>query len=386
MASKQKIVVNIINRNYPPGSGITGESACELASYLFGKGIHINIICTDAQYSKTNSNITPIGEVHRIKSFYNGKNKLFRLIANLYEGWMLMRINSKLNPTYTICLTDPPLLNMWASIYLGKKSKWILWAMDIFPNAFEAGKIISSRNFFYKRVNKIILQSPPDFLIALGKIQNDFLNEIYKQTIPSVLLPCGIFERSDMDNFEKMPIWYPDTNKIVVGYCGNLGEAHSIEFLFNIIEVLDFNKFQLVLSVYGTHARKLLDFAADKKGISKVHSIKQSELKFIDVHLASLKKEWINVCVPSKTVSSVCAGSSFLYYGYKESDNWNILKDAGWIIEPGMNDKNQIKDFFSKVSFDDINIKKKKAIEISTELCKNKLSAFENIYKAIVSD
>ena len=69
----------ILNRNYPPGAGITGASANELAEYLTMQGVKVEIITTHGLYAGAGSRKAVFGQVHYVPAFYNGKNKLMRL-------------------------------------------------------------------------------------------------------------------------------------------------------------------------------------------------------------------------------------------------------------------------------------------------------------------
>lgn len=375
---KQKIItVNIINRNYPPSPGITGESAAELAAFLLKSNIGINIFFVDANYQGGADIKESEGNLFTIKTFYNGKHKLLRLLGNLYEGYRLISKSRKIKADITICMTDPPLLSMWAAL-LCKGDKWILWAMDLYPEAFISAGLISKKSIFFKIIKKIVFGGKPSAIIALGPVQRDYLRNIYDENLTSALLPCGIYEDSFDEENEVIPYWAEEDDKIVLGYCGNLGEAHSLDFLKIVIEHLNPQKFKLILAVYGAKAKMLLDFAAGKIGVEIVTSVKRKELKCIDIHLASLTKEWINVCVPSKTVSSVCAGATFLYCGYEKSDNWELLKEAGWLIDPN-NLERGVATFLKEINLEKIKEKKNAAARLAKELNLMKTTAFTAI-------
>lgn len=193
MDTEKKIVVNIVNRNYPPSKGGTGQAAAELATCLCENGFRVNVIHVNVAYDGGGSELPPAGNVFKVGTFYSGRNKYLRLAANLAEGYLLIKASKKHPCDVTICMTDPPLLNLWASLLLRKK-RWVLWAMDLYPEAFVSGGLVSSTNFFYRLINKWLLRGAPQHIIALGPVQKKYLQDKYRERISSYsLLPCGIY-------------------------------------------------------------------------------------------------------------------------------------------------------------------------------------------------
>ena len=79
----------IINRNYPPHSGMTGASACELVNHLQKSNIRIHVVTLSSNYDGGGFNLSFDNTiVIRVKSIYNGKNKYFRLFSSLLEGFL----------------------------------------------------------------------------------------------------------------------------------------------------------------------------------------------------------------------------------------------------------------------------------------------------------
>ena len=377
MEYPKKITVNIVNRDYPPYKGITGESAAELAKYLISAGFEINVIHVDSSFFGKNDEI-PTGNILKVKSLYNGENRIKRLLANLLSGYFLIKKAKTIACDATIVMTDPSLLNMWASLLL-KKKKWILWSMDLYPEAFSAWGLISRGNFLYRLFYKLTVNNPPQAVISLGPLQTAFIKERYHQSIIFFQLPCGIFDL--LNPASDIPSWAADRSKICLGYVGNLGAPHSLEFLYAIIDCIDPEKFKLVLSVYGygTKTQSLKHYIEGKEGIEVIPSVKREHLQYIDIHLASLFPHCTHISVPSKTVSSVCAGSSFLYYGKAESDNWYLLQDAGWLIPAESDVLEGVEDFFQNFNLKNLNDKKEVALVISDKLKAGKANTFKAI-------
>lgn len=377
MAQKERLRVTIVNKNYPPNPGITGESANELALWLIQKGHKVKIIHTDGQYAGGGHTTQPSGEVFSIRSVYDGKNKIIRLFASFIESYRLIKKAKTDGEGLLIIMTDPPFLILWSALLL-KRRKWAYWSMDLYPEAFVAGKLVTENNFLYKFFKKVVRNNPPSYLIALGEFQLRFLQRDFQANIPSTILPCGI-NKSVIETYHNLPHWKKNDGKIYIGYCGNLGEAHSLEFILTVIELLNPDKYTMILSVYGSKAAAALQFAQTKPGVIITERVERYQLAFIDIHLVTLLPQWNNVCVPSKAVSAACEGGVILFCGNKENDNWHYLQQAGWIIEEGEGMEGSVRTFLSNTSHEAILEKKVLAAEISVNMHSIKKKAFESI-------
>lgn len=376
MHTKAKDSITIINKNYPPNHGITGESANELADYLVSKGINVNIIHTNAIYGNAAVGVQPAGNLIEIRSIYNGKNKAIRLLASFAESYLLIRTALKKTTGTIISMTDPPFLIFWSAVLI-KKRKWIYWSMDLYPEAFDAAKLVSKNSLLYRWFKRKVYRNPPDYILSLGKLQLDYLQKDYGRAIPGATLPCGIWKQKQ--NKSNIPEWRQDNSKLYFGYCGNLGEAHSLEFVSEVIRQLDPQKHCFILSVYGSQAKAIERFAENFPVVKKVSRVLKDELSFIDIHLVTLKKEWSHICVPSKAVTAVCTGAMILFCGTADNDNWYYLKGAGWLIDETGDIKKQVVTFIKELAPECIAEKRAAAKTISNNLNELKLKSFNEI-------
>lgn len=361
--------LTIINRHYPPNVNITGENAWDLANHLIRQHqIEVTVIHIDRKYEGGGTQREPVGNVYPIKTIYEGNNKVLRYLSGTIDGFNLIRKAAKLNHGPMIVMTSPPLLPMWASILLGKKKEWILWSMDLFPEGFAATNEISESNFFYKLAYRQTYKNAPKRLIALGPQQCKVLQEKYGKQIENVILPCGVF--FEQNNSERTPVWKTYTDKIYLGYCGNCGNPHSADFIKEVIDAIDPEKQHLVLAIYGVKADEVKQYAQGKRGITLLPGVPRNELHHIDVHLVTLVKSWTHVAVPSKAVSSICSGSTILFCGSKEGDNWVLLQEAGWLVEDNENLRQNVRNALSALNWQDIQQKKANAHVIAQRLSK----------------
>jgi hypothetical protein len=123
----------------------------------------------------------------------------------------------------------------------------------------------------------------------------------------------------------------------------------------------------------------VIRYAENKKGITILKSVPRNELHFIDIHLVTLLNTWTHVAVPSKAVSSICSGSTILFCGNKESDNWYLLQNAGWLIEDNQQLKEQVKSTLASITTVQIQVKKQKADEIAQNLSRLIATSYDTI-------
>jgi hypothetical protein len=369
--------ITIVNRHYPPNLGITGESAWDLAKYLIEKHqIEVHIVHIDRSYDGGGQVREPVGITHKIKTIYEGKNKFLRFIAGPLDGFLLIWKAIRLKKGTIICMTSPPLLPFWASVLFSIfKREWILWSMDLFPEGFVSTGQIKESNWIYRLIIKLTYRNPPQKLIALGQKQAEFVVNKYRKPLEKIILPCGVLLNQERET--KIPEWKKDDGKIYLGYAGNVGDAHSDEFLISIIKHLNPTRQHLVLALYGTKAHQVLEFAQNQDGITILKNIPRSQLHFIDIHLVSLLKTWTHVAVPSKAISSVCAGGSILFCGSSESDSWYLNQSAGWLIEENEKIDEQIEDFLKNITPEQVKAKRMNAEKVVLQLNQYMMDAYE---------
>ncbi len=375
--------MTIVNRHYPPNPGITGESAWDLARYLIEQhGLEVVVVHIDRTYDGGGAIRQPVGETHPVKTIYEGKNGLIRLLAGLLDGFFLIRKAMKVRKGPLAIMTSPPMLPFWASLLLRKTPYW-LWSMDLFPEGFAAEGKVSATNPLYQWVIRQTYRNAPERLIALGPRQAAHVLAKYGREIPTTVLPCGVLMHQERD--PNAPTWRTENDGLIyLGYAGNIGQAHSAEFLKSIILNLDPSRFRLILALYGTKADEIWAVANGREGIIRLTNIPRSQLHFLDVQLVSLLPEWTHIAVPSKAMSAIGSGSPILFCGDPDSDSYVLLQEAAFLIDATQNIDKQVVDFYETITPETVAEYKVKAGQVAMNLQQMVGQAYDEIAKKSV--
>ncbi|WP_289004861.1 hypothetical protein [uncultured Parabacteroides sp.] len=367
--SRQKRVV-IINKYGPRHPSATGFPIRKLADYLSAEGIDVTAVSIHAAYK---GKVSVKGEdlpyrTIELCSLYNGTNKLIRLAVNLIDGFRLM-IRSMFLPRHDlkIVMTDPSLLNAWAVLFRSfYRSRLVFWTMDLYPDAFASAGLVSEGNWAYRLLAAFVYSHVPDFLIALGEQQYRYLCRQYGcDSIPHIILPCGIYECCPSE----VPSWRMENqDKIIFCYAGNVGEAHNAAFLLELIKQLNPEKHLILLRLYGCKVGCLLGAAHMSKAVLILDYLPQSEMQYVDVNVASLLATWNHVCVPSKVVSAICAGTPVLYNANEESEGACMFPEAVWLLPDSPDQAIVVRQFLDHVSLEAISRKREAAQKYAGEM------------------
>lgn len=371
--------VTIVNRHYPPNPGITGESAWDLAKYLIeNHGIEVRIVHVKRSDLGGGQTRQPIGTTFEISTIYTGQKGVLKLAAGFFDGFFLLIKTLFVRRGPVLCMTSPPLLPFWASWMLPLLGiRWALWSMDLFPEGFAADGVIKTSHPIYRFVRWITYRFAPSQLFSLGPNQANYLQKNYGKSIKTSIIPCGVL--LDQSRDFTPPDWRTDNGKIYFGYAGNLGDAHSSAFLLAFLKYFNPKRHHLVLAIYGTKSEEILKAADGKEGITIIKNIPRSQLHYIDVHLVSLLTKWTHIAVPSKAMSSVCAGGTILFCGSKEADTWALLQEAGWHIEESADIDSQVRLFLSQITLNEVLKKKIVVNQVANNLKTMLMKGYEEV-------
>jgi len=374
--------VLFVNKFGPVSNAITGQTAKELADYLHANGCEVRFLCIGAIYRATKKD--PEWQVAYpikfIRDFYSGDSSAIRFVMSFIDGFRLFVHALRMKSDAIIVMTEPPLLFFWFQLFRSFiKRKLFYWTMDIYPDAFAAGKFISRANIFYRFFASVVYKKAPDLLIALGEEQRKYLEEKFGSSVPYVVIPCGIVERNGYPTHAATV-----SGKIVFGYAGNIGAAHDPDFLTELVKQLDPARHEMVLSIYGTKASQVKEAIGNNECIKYREFLNHDDISAIDINVASLLKEWNHISVPSKAVTAICCGSTLLLNVPGSADAWQMFGQSAWIVEPGSDYEDGIRRFLQEdLSEAQILQKRMHARELAGDWVEKKTEAYKKVLTTI---
>lgn len=375
--------ITLVSRHYPPNKNINGVLANQMAEYLIrDSGAEVSVFCIDTEADGNTGSMELHGKVVRLKQKFSGSTKIGKLLNMFYDGYLLIKRSRNHPSDLVICTSSPPLLPFWASMMLSGKKKWAFWSLDLFPEGFVSAHTLKESNWIYRFLKRKTYKNAPDLLISLGEEQAKHIQKNYTHPVPAIILPAGVAleEREELESGEK-PLWY-NPEIITLGYFGNIGQAHDPEFIKQLIKSSERPGFQFILSAYGIHAGEVIEFAKGFEHVQLIEKgIAQEHLKYIDIHLVTLRREWTHVAVPSKAVTAVSTGRPILFCGNEKSDNWQMFKESAWFIPEGKQMNTAIEEFLEGISRDEIVIKASRTKQLVAVLKEQVLKAYKQIGK-----
>ena len=227
--------------------------------------------------------------------------------------------------------------------------------MDLYPEAFIAKGFLTSGNWIVKYYRSRIKKYVSLKWIVLGTKQYKFLDSIYDLGgHDPIVIPCGIHSESH-DELKKA------NDKIVFAYAGNLGEAHSEEFLNALVSLSEPDKHEFIISCFGLKSRQTKEYLSAFSNVKFVDWISKKEMNEIDIQIVTLKSDWTHVCVPSKAISAICYQTPIIFHGDKEGDIYEYLENALWHIPDDQFMDKSIGRFYASLQKENIEVKKKEA-------------------------
>lgn len=344
-----------INRYFWPDTSATAQMLTDLAIDLAASGHKVVVLAGRYSYQHADTAL-PLADNHggvvirRLRSSNFGRfSRLGRMVD--YISFYLSAIATVLwrcgRGAIVVVKTDPPLLSVpIAALSLLKGFKLVNWIQDLFPEVAANAGIGLARG----RAGAWLMQ------MRDWSLRQAAMNVVIGEQMHSALWRRGISSAQlrVICNWGLAPLasgppiglrsqWHL-SDRFVVMYSGNMGEAHDHETIIQAVERLANDPEVTFLFVGGgTKLRRLLD-RTHELGLPNVQSYPLQAREHIleslqvgDLHLISLRPEFDSQIVPSKYYGILGAGRPAVFIGSFDNEiSCEILREnIGCVVLQG---------------------------------------------------
>jgi colanic acid biosynthesis glycosyl transferase WcaI len=336
-----------VNRFFYPDMSATSQLLSDAAFYLAGKGHEIHVVTSRLSYEGDAGlaarEVFNGVEIHRLWTTSFGRGKMIGRAmdyVSFYFSVFFYLFQILETGDRVVAKTDPPLVSIpvGAAARL-RGARLVNWLQDLFPEVavelrVQIPSVIVSMLTWLR--NRSLLQA--DENIVIGELMR---NRVLKQgvyaentaMVPNWADGTAVVPRTATNPLRKE--WQLD-EKFVVGYSGNLGQAHEIETLLGAIQQLSSDPSVVFLFIGGGALLDELKTRLGQEGVSgclfqPYQSREQLPLSLTlpDVHLVILKPELEGLIVPSKIYGVMSAGKPMLYIGDKKGEVASLVIEHG---------------------------------------------------------
>lgn len=307
----------------------TGRMVNDICEQLKNKNIKFKVFSSGNKYKDIDSKKVIKKYEIRSPSFTNFSfiNYILFFISVLFHVY-------KYNYQKFLILTDPPFLILISPLikFFKKKNEIIYWTMDLYPEALYASKIFPFQNRFVFNLLKSIKNYSlkyVDKMINLSECQNKILKQYRntKKIITKIVHPWDLRDiKVKKKNTKKFLTKYNLTKKKIILYAGNIGAAHSVDTL---IELINFSEkknkeFFFIFACIGKKKQKLINYLKFNKNVLITDYFSNREtshlLNSAFCHLVTLEDDWAGIVYPSKIFGTIKTKKPIVYIGPNKTD------------------------------------------------------------------
>lgn len=314
----------IINYFFGDDRVPTARMVNDVAKELKKRKINFKVFCSKTNYNYLkNSSKKKLFEINSIK-FFDLKflnyslffiSAFFHFFTTKYKKYLI--------------LTDPPFFIFFAPIIklINPKCEIIYWTMDLYPEALYASRIFPFQNKvvynILKCINNLCLNFV-DKMVNLDKYQNDHLKKYpYTKKIQTkIIAPWDIRKIfTKVKNKSQFLKRNSLSGKKIILYAGNLGRAHNVNSIVNLVNYCERKKKELffVFACKGKNKLKLYNHLKFNKNILIKDYFPKKEtanlLHSADFHLITLENDWAGIVYPSKLFGIIKTKKPVIYMG-----------------------------------------------------------------------
>lgn len=358
----------IISELFPPEETSTGYIMGEIANAMTAN-YDVKVIAGPEVYDKNKKadinnkfrldedvEVTHVAAVHEDKS-----SKLSRIKKFLLMSWRLYKVAKKniKRGDHVLMVTNPfPLIVLMGHLRRNRDFKLSMLVHDVTPEGLYTD--IHIPNAIYPMVEHVFNKAyaSTDLLISIGRDMSEILKRKCKgrKHQPEIMV---IENWSDVESIK--PKERKNSNKVVIEYAGNIGNAQGVGEFVNALHEAGCKNVKF--NIWGTGSaesgikRKVEEYSMqDRVSFNGPYfrSQQMDVLNDCDMALVRLVDGMYGLGVPSKSYNILAAGKPILYIGEKGTEVWRMLEENGNGVCFEPSDTESLKQYLCSLNADSV--------------------------------
>lgn len=333
-----------INQFFWPDSSATSQQLTDLVIGLAARGEDVEVLCGDSGgYAAAASTEAPRAKVHRVRTLPFKRGKAGRVLSYLsFYASAFARGLTLRKPDVVVSMTTPPLISLLgSSIKALRGSRHFIWEQDVYPDIAVDLQHLRSGGILHRLTGALadLSRRHADGIIVLGECMRD---RLVQRGVPAEKI---LVAEHWANSTAITPMTRPgNADELVLLYSGNLGLAHDLDTILEVMRSLrEDPRFRFLFVGTGGRRKALTDFC-EANAIASVEMRpfvardKLSEgLAAGDIGLVTQQASACGSVVPSKVYGILAAARPLLFIGPASATPARIIRrhNCGWHFECG---------------------------------------------------
>jgi len=351
--------VLFVNQHYAPDVAATGQCLADLAEHLAQAGYDVEVLASQARYGD-GSAAAPARElldgvrVQRVATTRFGRRTHLGRVIDYASFYIAVVAKLLVGRRYdgVVFLTTPPLISLAGRIArVLRGQRYGIWSMDLHPEAEIAAGMVSERSLLGRLLTWLDATAyrNADFVVDLGAHMRERIRRkgVRESRSHTVNIWGGRGDVGPTVGSNPLTRRLGLQQRFVVMYSGNAGIVHDFGAILQAMCELRDDPRVFFLFVGGGPRRAEVEAFADKERLPNFEyhdylprELLRYSLSVADVHLISLRRQFVGVSVPSKLYGAMASARPILFVGPTSCETADAIRDArcGVVIDPGEDD------------------------------------------------
>lgn len=351
------IGVLLVNQGFWPDVAATAQHGHDLARTMVQRGDAVTALASRSIYGESGGALVAAESVDGIQIVRVAKNAFGkdRIAGRIFDfmAFYLAATAKALRlprPDVVICFTTPPFVALIGVLLKRLRgSRFVFWAMDLYPEVPEAAGLVRQRSPFQRFLlwmDTACMRSA-DVVVVLGRCMRERviargIKPSHIEVINVWADPTEIPVRCQADN--PLREAWGISDEFVIEYSGNFGVGHDERAMLAAMGALkDQTGLRWVVVGGGTKKADVENFVRENRITNVILRNYQPReqisnlLAMGDVHLVTMAAEFEGLMVPSKFYGVLATGRPVIFVGPSASEVARVIEEeqCGVIVEPG---------------------------------------------------